>query len=128
MKEETITAVVSLAALSCPGAMAGGDVSRAGEFTHYRNRTGGTEKVYRHKHARTRARIYFFLCRQKAQSGTLAHRADKDPFSATRSNSNELFVFVDQKEQRKKHFYDCSMPFNTKHSKSYVFDFKSEAI
>lgn len=26
--------------------------------------------MYRHKHARTRARIYFFLCRQKAQ---LAH-------------------------------------------------------
>lgn len=46
MKEETITAVVSSAALSFPGAMEGGDASPVAEFTHYRIRREGVDTTH----------------------------------------------------------------------------------
>lgn len=114
--------MVSLAALSCPGAMEGGDASRVGEFTHYRTRVEGIVQVYRHTYS------YIFL----------AHRADdEDPLTSPRFTTNKLpgcisFQVLEGTKKRIQtpicHLHCLFCLVCTIHSNTWVFDLKEEEI
>lgn len=102
MKEETITAVVSSAALSFPGATEGGGASPVGEFTHYRSRREGAGRVYRRRHTQKSSLLHVERELSVADwHAELVMKIHSLLHTPPPTNCFEMFVFRHWQEQRK---------------------------